>query len=480
MTPGDPLMNALSQTAAIWLIVAAVAVLALAAVLAMTEAALSRMTRTEAAALVAERRPQAVNVQALLADTSMTIVAATLVRTLARCAATVAVALAVWSLSNEWWASLLVTVVVVGLVDFVGVGVAPRTLGRQHAEAVVLRLAPLLTALTTVVGPIARVVVAVGNALTPGEGYRDGPFSTESELRELVDRASESDVIEAGERRMIHSVFELGDTLVREVMSPRTDMITVPAATPPRVALKTFLTSGLSRLPVVGEDVDDVLGVLFLKDLVRVVTDRRDPRSRGAGIAGLVRPATFVPESQRVDSLLREMQQQSVHLAIVIDEYGGVAGLVTLEDALEEIVGEIADEYDRAEPEVVVVDADTFRVSPRMSVDELGELFGLDLDDDEVDSVGGLLSKTLAAVPTEGDEARVSGVVLTAEKVEGNRLTAVLARWDDAEDDMDEKDEHVAALRGSSRARSDEDARGRSSQNGSRASQEQPTPSGHR
>ncbi len=477
-------MNDLSQTTAIWLLVGAAAAVLLAALSAAAEAALSRMTRAEAAALVAERRPQAVNAQKLLSDTSMTIVAATLVRTLAMCVAIAAVAIAVWSLSEQWWVALLVTVVVVGLVDFIGVGVAPRTLGRQHAESVVLRLAPLLTALTTVVGPVARVVVAVGNALTPGEGYRDGPFSTENELRELVDRASESDVIEAGERRMIHSVFELGDTLVREVMSPRTDMITVPAATPPRVALRTFLSSGLSRLPVVGEDVDDVLGVLFLKDLVRVVTDRRDVSSRtarGAGIAALARPATFVPESQRVDSLLREMQQQSVHLAIVVDEYGGVAGLVTLEDALEEIVGEIADEYDRAEPEVVVVDAETFRVSPRMSVDVLGELFGLDLDDDEVDSVGGLLSKTLAAVPAEGDQARVDGVVLTAEKVEGNRLLSVLARADDEVDGaQDAEDDHVAAVRGGWRGRGDDDARGRSATSGSRAGDEQPAGSGSR
>ncbi len=474
-------MNDLSQPAAVWLLVGAAAVLAISAVSTAAEAALSRMTRAEVAVMVTDGRPRATSVQALLADTSMTISAATLVRVLARCTATAAVAIAVWSLVDAWWVALLVTAVVVGLVDFIGLGVAPRTLGRQHAQSVVLRFAPLLTALTAVVGPIARVVVAVGNALTPGEGYRDGPFSTESELRELVDRASESDVIEARERRMIHSVFELGDTLVREVMSPRTDMITLPAATPARVALRTFLTSGLSRLPVVGEDVDDVLGVLFLKDLVRAVTDRRDARtrsSRGTGIAELVRPATFVPESQRVDSLLREMQQQSVHLAIVVDEYGGVAGLVTLEDALEEIVGEIADEYDRAEPEVVVVDAGTFRVSPRMSVDELGELFGLDLDDDEVDSVGGLLSKALAAVPAEGDEAGVAGLVLTAEKVEGNRLLAVLARLEDEDADQDD---HVAAVRGPSRGRDDpdDDPRGRSL-GAVRDGREQPATSGQR
>ena len=427
-------MSAVPAGAALWLVAASLLALALAGVVTTAEAALTRLTRSEAADLVAEGRPGARTLQPLVADASATISATTLVRSAARAVMTVALAVALASLVDPWWLGLLVALVLLAAADFIGLGVAPRTLGRQHAASVALRLAGTLTALTAALGLPARALVAVGNALTPGEGYRDGPFSSESELREMVDRASESDLIEAGERRMIHSVFELGDTLVREVMSPRTDMVTVPLATPPRVALRTFLTSGLSRLPVVGDSVDDVRGVLFLKDLVRQTSDRR-PVPVPPGVGHLLRPATFVPESKRVDSLLREMQQQSVHLAVVVDEYGGVAGLVTLEDALEEIVGEIADEYDRAEPEVVVVDAATFRVSPRMAVDDLGELFGLDVDDDEVDSVGGLLAKALSAVPAQGDTARVAGLVLVAEHVEGNRLTAVLVRADDGDED---------------------------------------------
>lgn len=425
--------TALPTSVSVWLVVLAALSLVLAGAVTTAEAALTRLTRSEVADLVAEGRPRARALQPLMVDPSMTISATTLVRSAARAVTTVALAVALASLVDPWWLGLLVALVVLAVADFIGLGVAPRTLGRQHAASVALRSAGALTALTRTLGPPARALVAVGNALTPGEGYLDGPFSSESELREMVDRASESDLIEAGERRMIHSVFELGDTLVREVMSPRTDMVTLPLATPPRVALRTFLTSGLSRLPVVGDSVDDVRGVLFLKDLVRVVSERR-PVPGPPGVGHLARAATFVPETQRVDSLLREMQQQSVHVAIVVDEYGGVAGLVTLEDAVEEIVGEIADEYDRAEPEVVVVDAGTFRVSPRMAVDELGELFGLDVDDDEVDSVGGLLAKALSAVPAQGDTARVAGLVLTAERVEGNRLTSVLARADDAAD----------------------------------------------
>ena len=443
-------MSAVSTGAALWLVAVSALALVLAAVVTTAEAALTRLTRSEAADLVTEGRPGARTLQPLVADASLAISATTLVRSAARAVMTVALAVALASLVDPWWLGLLLALLLVAAADFIGLGVAPRTLGRQHAASVALRLAGTLTGLTTTVGLPARALVAVGNALTPGEGYRDGPFSSESELREMVDRASESDLIEAGERRMIHSVFELGDTVVREVMSPRTDMVTVPLATPPRVALRTFLTSGLSRLPVVGDSVDDVRGILFLKDLVRQTSERR-PASVPPGVGHLLRPATFVPESKGVDSLLREMQQQSVHLAIVVDEYGGVAGLVTLEDALEEIVGEIADEYDRAEPEVVVVDAGTFRVSPRMAADDLGELFGLDVDDDEVDSVGGLLAKALSAVPAQGDTARVAGLVLVAEHVEGNRLTAVLASAAEEEGDHDGGGDvgEVAAARGS-------------------------------
>jgi CBS domain containing-hemolysin-like protein len=422
------------------LAVAAVALLALAAVIAAAEAALTRLTRSEASALVAEGRGSAEVVQRLVADPSPTLSALTLLRVTAEAAATVCLALAVEALTRSWWVGLAVTAVVVAVVDFVGLGVAPRTLGRQHAAAVALRLAPALQLLTTVLGPLSRLLVLIGNAVTPGPGYRDGPFSSESELREMVDRASESDVIEAGERRMIHSVFELGDTLVREVMSPRTSMVTLPARAGPREALRTFLASGHSRVPVVGADVDDVVGVLFLKDVVRA---QQDPRWRARTIEALARPATFVPESKRVDALLREMQRESLHLAIVVDEYGGVAGLVTLEDALEEIVGEIADEYDREEPDVQVLE-DGFRVSPRLPVDDLGDLFGLEISDDEVDSVGGLLAKTLGTLPTTGARARVAGLVLEAEGVEGNHVTSVLVRTDDAgEDDEDEGPDDV-------------------------------------
>ncbi len=425
------------------LIGAAVALLVIAAVTAAAEAALDRLTRAEASALVAAGRRGAGVLQRLSTDASPTLSAATLLRVTAEAAATVCLALAVEQLTESWWVGLTVSVLVVAVVDFIGLGVVPRTLGRQHAASVGLRLAPALSALTALLGPAARLLVLVGNALTPGQGYRDGPFSSEGQLREMVDRASESDVIEAGERRMIHSVFELGDTLVREVMSPRTSMITVPAASSPRDALRVLLATGHSRVPVVGTDVDDVVGILFLKDLVRAQQDRRVPGAARQGVESLARPVVFVPESKRVDALLREMRQQALHLAIVVDEYGGVAGLVTLEDLLEEIVGEIADEYDRQDPEVQVIGDGVFRVSPRLPVDELGELFGLEISDDEVDSVGGLLTKTLGTLPVTGVQVRVAGLVMEAEAVEGHHLASVLVRAVSAQDE--ELDEPAAA-----------------------------------
>jgi CBS domain containing-hemolysin-like protein len=408
-----------------WLLVAAAVLVVVAATLAAAEAAVGRLTRAEAARLVADGRRGAVAVQALVTDPSQALSVSTLARVSAEAAATVCVALVAEALTASWWAGLLIAVAVMGVASFVLLGVSPRTIGRQHAEGVALRAAPRLRLLTLLLGPLARLLVVVGNAITPGKGYRDGPFASEGELREMVDRASESSIIEAGERQMIHSVFELGDTLVREVMSPRTDVVTLPARAALREAMAVFLASGHSRVPVVGESVDDVLGVLYFKDVARALLDRR---SFGARAADLARPATFVPETKQVDALLREMQHESRHLAVVVDEYGGVAGVVSLEDLLEEIVGDIADEYDREPPEVVPLEDDAYRLSARLPIDELGELFEVAVEDDEVDSVGGLLAKVLGTVPGVGAQVRVAGLELTAETVDGHRITTVIAR----------------------------------------------------
>jgi CBS domain containing-hemolysin-like protein len=215
-------------------------------------------------------------------------------------------------------------------------------------------------------------------------------------------------------------------------MVPRTDMVTSMAATPLPKALALFLRSGFSRVPVVGESVDELLGVAYFKDVVRVLNHSQDGQTRTLG--EVMRPATFVPESKAVDDLLREMQGASSHMALVVDEYGGIAGLVTIEDALEEIVGELTDEHDSVAPEIEEIEPGTFRVPARLALDELGELFDLDVDDDEVDTAGGLLAKALGKVPLAGATADITGLHLVADRIEGRRkqLASILVRRSDA------------------------------------------------
>jgi CBS domain containing-hemolysin-like protein len=255
--------------------------------------------------------------------------------------------------------------------------------------------------------------------LTPGRGSRDA-FGTEEELRGLVDLLEQRQVIEPGARAMIHSVFELGDTIAREVMVPRTEMVFVERDKTLRQALSLALRSGFSRIPVVGENQDDVIGIAYLKDLVTISQEHPEQESVEA-VTSVMRPATFVPESKPVDELLREMQQLRIHLAIVIDEYGGTAGLVTIEDILEEIVGEITDEYDHEQPTVEWLSPDRARVTARLPVTDLEELFGATIEAEDVETVGGLLAHALGRVPIAGSVATVAGLKLTAESLAGRR-----------------------------------------------------------
>jgi CBS domain containing-hemolysin-like protein len=271
-------------------------------------------------------------------------------------------------------------------------------------------------------GPLPRLLAAAGSALTPGQDHRDrdGQSGSEEDLRGLVDLLEQRQIIEPGERAMIHSVFELGDTIVREVMVPRTDMVFVERAKTLRQGLSLALRSGFSRIPVVGENLDDVVGIAYLKDIMTRIHEHPEGETVEA-VESIMRPATFAPESKPVDDLLREMQARHVHMAIVIDEYGGTAGLVTIEDILEEIVGEIADEYDREPPAVEWLDEGSARVSARLSVEELEELFGVSIDAEDVETVGGLLAHRLGKVPIAGSVATVSGLRLTAESLAGRR-----------------------------------------------------------
>jgi CBS domain containing-hemolysin-like protein len=326
---------------------------------------------------------------------------------------------------TSWWAVLGVTAAGMGIVLFILVGVAPGTLGRQHPEWVALSAAPTAARITRFLGPVARLLVLLGNAVTPGKGYPQGPFASEEELRDLVDIASEAQEIHAGERRMIHSVFELGDTIVREVMVPRTDVLFLPRGTPLEQARGVFTASGFSRIPVIGEDVDDPIGVAFFKDVVAHL----DAPDSARTVESVMREAVWVPESQTVDSLLRQMQRDHSHVALVVDEYGGTAGLVTIEDLVEEIVGEIADEHDAESPGVEEVGHGVFRVPARLAIADLEELFDVEFEDETVDTVGGLLAKEVGGMPILGSASQVGPIRLTAERRGGrrNRVTTLLA-----------------------------------------------------
>jgi CBS domain containing-hemolysin-like protein len=249
------------------------------------------------------------------------------------------------------------------------------------------------------------------------------------ELRELVDLAEQRGVVEHGEREMIHSVFALGDTIAREVMVPRTEMVWIETAKTLEQGLFLFLRSGFSRIPVIGDSIDDVLGILYLKDIIKR-TQSGDAAAPAEAVAELMRPATFVPESKPVDDLLSEMQAARTHMVIVVDEYGGTAGLVTIEDILEEIVGEITDEYDVERPPVEHLEDGSVRVTARLPIEDVAELFGVELPDGEVETVGGLLAQTLGRVPIPGAGVDVGGLHLIAEGTTGrrNRIDSVLVK----------------------------------------------------
>jgi CBS domain containing-hemolysin-like protein len=257
----------------------------------------------------------------------------------------------------------------------------------------------------------------------------------------MVDLAEADDLIEDDERQMIHSVFELGDTFAKEVMVPRTEMVFIERTKTLRQALSLGLRSGFSRIPVIGENADDIVGIVYLKDIVRRVFEHREAE-QSERVESLMRVPYFVPDSKPADALLRDMQSARVHMAIVVDEYGGTAGLVTIEDILEEIVGEIADEYDTAAPEVTALPEGAFRVLARMHVDDFADLIGTEIDSEEegVDTVLGLVAKRLGRVPIPGAGVDIDGWRLTAEQGAGrrNRIGTVLAQRTASPGDDDE------------------------------------------
>jgi CBS domain containing-hemolysin-like protein len=411
------------MTAPAWLLIAAAFLALVAGWCANAEAALALVSATGAAERAAGDKHG--RLAAVAADLPRYMSVLLLIRTLCEVFAAVLVTSAFVSwLGNDWRAVLAALAVVIGL-RYLLTGVRPQT-GRvgPRTERTALRAAAFLFPLTRALGPLPRLLVACGNALPPTRRARppadqEGPVDR-AELRGLVDYLERRNGIEPGERDMVRSVFELGDTIVREVMVPRTDMVFIEADKTVEQALSLALRSGFSRIPVVGENEDDVVGIAYLKDIV--AWSHEHPGAEAAEkVATVIRPASYVPDSKPVDELLRQMQAQRSHVAIVIDEYGGTAGLVTIEDILEEIVGEITDEYDNEQPPVEWLPDGSARVTARLSATELGELFGINLEDEDVETVAGLLAHALGRVPIAGSAATIRGLRLTAENLAGRR-----------------------------------------------------------
>jgi CBS domain containing-hemolysin-like protein len=416
-----------------WQVVLAVLLVPLAGVFAAADASLGELSRARVDALVRAGRTGSRQLAAVVADRPRYVNLLLLLRLACETVATVLATVVAIRLVSPVWLGALVAGVVMLVVSYVLVGVGPRTLGRQHPYGIGLAMAAPVRALAALLGPLTRLLIVVGNAITPGPGFREGPFSTEVELREAVDLAGARGVVAEDERQMIHSVFELGDTPTRDVMVPRTELIWIERDKTVQDGLALALRSGYSRIPVLGEGVDDIVGIVYLKDLAGALNGG-DPNRP---ISEVMRPATFVPDSKPAADLLREMQRSRFHMAIVVDEYGGTAGVVTIEDILEEIVGEITDEYDTEEvPPVQVIDEHTVRVSARLPVADLGELFGTgdelehELAEADVDTVGGLLAQRLGRVPLPGARAEVAGLRLLAEGGKDSRgrirITTVL------------------------------------------------------
>jgi CBS domain containing-hemolysin-like protein len=399
-----------------WLpIVLSIALAVIAGTLASVDAAISAFSKARAEELDEEGRSGAGRLAHILDDPAPYLNSVLLIRVLAETASIVLVALVVADELDGLWPRFGVAVAIMTVVGFVLIGVAPRTLGRQHAEAIALA-----STLPRLLGPIPQLLILLGNAVTPGKGFREGPFASEVEVRELVDLAAASSVIETDEGKMLQSVFELGDTIAREVMVPRTDLVFVEKHKTLRQAMSLALRSGFSRIPVIDENLDDVVGMAYLKDITKRVFDNHTAETTER-VESIARPCLFVPDTKAVDELLKEMQAESTHVAIVVDEYGGTSGMITIEDILEEIVGEITDEYD-TEPEAREQLADgSWRVSSRFEVDDLEELFDIPIDDDDVDSVGGLMAKHLGKVPIRGSVVEVGGLRFEAEGSSGRR-----------------------------------------------------------
>ncbi len=391
--------------------------------LAGSESAINSISRVFVEELEIKSSRAAKWVQRVIKDPARYLNVILLVRKACELTATVIVANSFVSLFESNFVALTSAVALMVVLSYVVVGVGPRTLAKQNSGRWIIPSCFVAVIMATVMSPITAILIAIGNAITPGKGFKSGPFANEAELRDLVDQAHERGLVEESEHEMIHSVFELGDTLVRELMVPRTEMVWIEGNKNLRQGLSLALRSGFTRIPVIGENLDSILGIAYVKDLARRTHEYRDSELSEL-VKDHLRKATFVPETKTAADLLKEMQRDQIHLAIVIDEYGGTAGLITIEDILEEIVGEIADEYDDDVEEIEWISQTQARVSARLHIEDLADNLDIELSDEEkedVDTIGGFVAKNLGRVPIPGSVISLHDWQITAERPVGRR-----------------------------------------------------------
>jgi len=405
-----------------WLILALVLVLFLFSILlALSEMAFARMSRVRAIALEEEGQKGAAKLAKMLERPVQTINSLLLLLLISQLTSASLLGILLERHFGPYGVGIGLVLQIV--VFFVVGEVAPKTYAIQNTDRAALLVSGFLHAITNFppLRALSRSLIGLANVVLPGKGLKEGPFVTEEDLRAMADVAADEESIEREERQLIHSIFEFGDTVVREVMKPRTDMVAIEADAPVEEGIERAIEGGFSRLPAYEGTTDNIVGLVFLKDLVR--------RARAGGgdepVRGSLRPAVFVPEQKRVAELLREMQNKQFHMAIVVDEHGGTAGVVTMEDLLEEIVGEITDEYDVEEPRLEHLPSGALRVPGSLPIHDLNEELDVDLPDDEVDTVGGLVLNVLGHIPSAGETVRLHGLEFRVERVQGRRVASV-------------------------------------------------------
>ncbi|MDO4241535.1 MAG: hemolysin family protein [Microbacteriaceae bacterium] len=410
-------------------VAAIVLLLVLAGMFAATESALNVRSRAELYKLAEQGKRYRRAIARIADDEPTHLGAITFARVIAQSLAAALITIIFAYNIHSVWLALALSTAVLLVVTFLLVGSSPRMLGLTYPNAVICATAGAVVVVRFMLGPIAAILPRFSSAVALYRRNSDASQQVETQLLSLVDRAAEHDALEEDNRRYIHSVLEFGERRVRELMSPRTEMVTIGHDESMQAALEQLLASRHSRLPVITDDADDVVGVIHLRDAAGFVM-RYPDEADTAPVTRMMREPIFVPDLMRADDLLQQMQREHNHLALAVDEYGGTSGLVTMEDLIEELVGDIHDEHDRELPDVQETGDGEFVINPRLSVAELGELFELELDDEDVDSAGGLVVKQLDRLAEEDDTVIVAGISLRVTRVDRrNKILELRASW---------------------------------------------------